>query len=88
MKHTTLATAQNDYKRAVEAWIFAIRAEECLISADSSLAQIDTWQGAHFREGIARDSAKLAKKEYEEALRHAISNGLSIPSEKAPVLPR
>jgi len=89
MEHTTtLAIAQNDYKRAVEAWISAIRAEECLISHDSSLAQIDTWQGAHFREGIARDSAKRAKKAYEAALRHAISNGLVIPLEKAPTLPR
>ena len=63
MQQTTLAIALKEYRRAVEAWIFAIRAEECLISHDSSLSQIDTWQGAHFREGptfyILRGDGKL-----------------------------
>jgi hypothetical protein len=57
------------YKAAVEAWITAIREEEALASADHSIAEIDKWEEAHFREEKARNKAKAAKKEYENALR-------------------
>jgi len=57
------------YKAAVEAWITAIREEESLASADHSIAEIDKWEEAHFREEKARNKAKAAKKEYENALR-------------------
>jgi hypothetical protein len=57
------------YKAAVEAWITAIREEEALASGDHSIADIDKWEEAHFREEKARNKAKAAKKDYEGALR-------------------
>jgi hypothetical protein len=60
---------QSAYKSAVEAWITAIREEEALASGDHSVAEIDTWEAAHFREEEARDKAKEAKSDYEDALR-------------------
>ncbi len=60
---------QSNYKAAVEVWISAIRDEEALASGDHSVAEIDKWESAHFREEDARTLAKEAKKEYEDALR-------------------
>ncbi|HTZ90451.1 MAG TPA: hypothetical protein VMA71_08920 [Alloacidobacterium sp.] len=60
---------QASYKAAVEAWIAAIREEEALASGDHSVAEVDKWEAAHFREEDARDKAKEAKSAYEDALR-------------------
>jgi hypothetical protein len=60
---------QSAYKAAVEEWIAAIREEEALASVNHSVAEIDKWEGAHFREEEVRDKALAAKKEYEGALR-------------------
>ncbi len=59
---------QANYKAAVEEWIAAIREEEALASGDHSVAEIDKWEAAHFREEEIRDKAKEAKSEYEDAL--------------------
>jgi hypothetical protein len=60
---------QSTYKAAVEAWVTAIREEEALASGDHSVAEIDKWEEADFREEELRKKAKEAKKEYEDALR-------------------
>jgi len=60
---------QSAYKAAVEEWIIAIRAEEALASVNHSVAEVDRWEHAHFREEDLRNKAKAAKKEYEGALR-------------------
>ena len=60
---------QAAYKAAVEQWITAIREEEALASGDHSEAEIDAWEAAGFREEAARDKAKDAKQQYEDALR-------------------
>lgn len=60
---------QRDYKKAVEKWIAAIRHEEALASNNHSVAQIDQWEQAHFKEEELRTKAKEAKGEYEGALR-------------------
>ncbi len=60
---------QQAYKAAVEEWIAAIRDEEGLASMNHTVAQIDQWEQAHFREEELRSKAKRAKKEYENALR-------------------
>ena len=57
------------YKAAVEAWIAAIKKEEALASVDHSVAEVDQWEQAHFREDEIRGKVKAAKKEYEAALR-------------------
>ena len=47
---TALDQLQADYKRAVDEWVTAIRAEEALALLDHSVAKLDQWEGAHFRE--------------------------------------
>jgi hypothetical protein len=65
---------QAAYKEAVEQWIKAIREEEALASVDHSEAEIDAWEAADFREEDARENAKEAKKNYEDALREKFFN--------------
>ena len=60
---------QNAYKAAVEEWIAAIKKEEELASVDHSIADVDKWEGAHFKEDDVRNKVKAAKKAYEDALR-------------------
>jgi hypothetical protein len=60
---------QAAYKAAVEAWVKAIRDKEALASVNHSVAEVDRWEGAHFREDELRNAVKAAKKQYEDALR-------------------
>jgi len=57
------------YKAAVEEWIAAIRQEEALASVNHSVAEVDQWEQAHFREDELRNKVKAAKRQYEDALR-------------------
>lgn len=57
------------YKTAVDEWVAAIHEEEGLATPDHSVRAIDIWENAHFREEDARNRAKAAKTEYEDALR-------------------
>jgi hypothetical protein len=65
---------QAAYKEAVDQWVTAIREEEALASANHSEAEIDAWEAAGFREEDAREKAKEAKKNYEDALREKFFN--------------
>jgi hypothetical protein len=58
------------YNAAVEEWISAIREEEALAFENRTLAQVDRWEQAHFKEEAARNKSKAAKKDYETALRY------------------
>jgi hypothetical protein len=71
MPNDTLVLDQlrSAYKAAVEEWIAAIKQEEALASVDHSVAQVDQWEQAHFREDEIRSKVKAAKKQYEDALR-------------------
>ena len=40
-----------------------------LASVNHSVAEVDKWEGAHFKEEDARNKVKAAKKQYEDALR-------------------
>ena len=60
---------QSAYKAAVDDWVTAIRQEEALASVDHTVAEVDQWEAAGFREEDARNKAKAAKKVYEGALR-------------------
>jgi hypothetical protein len=71
---TELDLLQRAYKSAVEAWIAAIREEETLASTEHSIADVDKWEDADFTEEEARDKAKTAKREYEDALREKFFN--------------
>jgi hypothetical protein len=69
MSELELDQMQQAYKAAVEQWIAAIRHEEDLASVNHSVAEIDQWEQAHFDEEKLRNTAKAAKKHYEDALR-------------------
>ena len=60
---------QSAYQAAVEKWIAAIREEEALASVNHSVAEIDEWEAAHFKEEEIRNEVRAAKKQYEDALR-------------------
>jgi hypothetical protein len=60
---------QTAYKAVIEEWITAIREEEALASVDHSVADVDRWEQAGFKEEELRSRVKAAKKEYEAALR-------------------
>jgi energy-converting hydrogenase A subunit M len=60
---------QSAYKVAVEDWIAAIKHEEALASVNHTVAEIDKWEGAHFKEDEIRSKVLAAKKKYEDALR-------------------
>lgn len=66
---TDLDLKQSQYHEAIEEWIAAIRQEEALALVEHSVADIDKWEAAGFREEDLRKKAKSAKKEYEDALR-------------------
>ncbi|MBW8909089.1 MAG: hypothetical protein JF620_08720 [Mesorhizobium sp.] len=66
---SNLDQLQGAYKAAVEDRIAAIREEENLASVNHSLAEIDKWEAAHFKEDEIRGKVLEAKKEYEDALR-------------------
>ena len=57
------------YKAAVEEWIAAIRREEALAAVNHSVAEVDQWEQAHFREDEIRNKVTAAKRQYEDALR-------------------
>jgi hypothetical protein len=68
-EHPELDKLQADYKAAVENWIAAIRKEEALASVNHTVAEVDSWEKAHFEEDELRSVVKDAKAKYEDALR-------------------
>jgi hypothetical protein len=68
-ENARLDQMQAAYKAAVDEWIAAIEEEEALASVNHSVAEVDQWEAAHFREEEARNKAKVAKRNYEGALR-------------------
>jgi hypothetical protein len=66
---SVLDRMQSAYKAAVEEWIAAIKQEEDLASVNHTIAEVDKWEAAHFKEDGIRNKVKQAKKLYEDALR-------------------
>jgi hypothetical protein len=57
------------YKQAVDDWVKAIREEEALASGNHNVAELDQWEGAHFREHKLHREVIYRKRLYEDALR-------------------
>jgi len=68
-EHLNLDQMQATYKAAVEEWIAAIKQEEALASVNHTIAEVDKWEAASFKEDDLRTKVKAAKKRYEDALR-------------------
>lgn len=60
---------QAAYRAAVDDWVVAIREEEALASGPHSVAEIDKWEQANFREHGKHREVIYRKKLYEDALR-------------------
>lgn len=69
MTDLNLDQLQRAYKLTVEEWIAAIKQEEALASVHHSVAKLDKWEQAHFREDKIRSKVLETKKQYEDALR-------------------
>jgi hypothetical protein len=65
---------QAAYRATVEEWISAIKQEEALASVNHTVAEVDKWEGANFKEDEVRNKVKAAKKQYEDALRRKFFN--------------
>jgi hypothetical protein len=73
MNKNGLSELRLAYKRAVKAWVEAIRAEESLATTDHSMTAMERWDEAHFRERDAQTKAQEARDTYKDALRKANS---------------
>ena len=60
---------RDTYKKAVDAWVVTIRAEEALATPDHSMTAMEKWDDAHFTEQDAQKAAKDARDAYKDALR-------------------
>jgi hypothetical protein len=60
---------QAAYRAAVDDWVVAIREEEALAAGAHSVAEIDKWEHANFREHGKHREVIYRKKLYEDALR-------------------
>jgi hypothetical protein len=58
-----------DYKKAVDEWVDAIRAEEALATPDHSMTAMERWDTGDFKEHDAHEKATLAREAYKNALR-------------------
>jgi hypothetical protein len=57
------------YKKAIDEWVNAIRAEEALATPDHSMTAMERWDDAHFKEHDAHEKATEARDAYKDALR-------------------
>jgi hypothetical protein len=60
---------QAAYRAAVDEWVVAIREEEALAAGPHSVAEVDKWEHANFREHTKHREVIYRKKLYEDALR-------------------
>jgi len=74
MENDELDSLRFKYKAAVERWMAAIRFEENLATPDHSMVAVEEWDRANFAEQDARDIAKAARQEYQDALRQVLYN--------------
>jgi hypothetical protein len=57
------------YKKAIDEWVAAIRAEEALATPDHSMTTMERWDDAHFKEHDAHEKATVARDAYKDKLR-------------------
>lgn len=71
MSDVNLDHLRFEYKRAVDAWVNAVRAEEALATPDHSMIAMEDWDAAHFREQDAHEKTHKAREAYKDGLRKA-----------------
>jgi hypothetical protein len=71
MSKLDLSELRLAYKKAVDEWVQAIRAEEALATPDNSMTAMEKWDAAHFSEQDAQTRAREAREAYQDGLRGA-----------------
>jgi hypothetical protein len=69
MSKEDLDQLRADYKKAVDEWVDAIRAEEALATPDHSMIAWEKWDAAHFVEHDAHLKATEKREAYKDELR-------------------
>jgi hypothetical protein len=69
MDDTNFDQLLSDYRRAIDAWVAAIQAEEALANDDHSMVEMEKWDAAGFTVHDAEAMAKKARDQYKNALR-------------------
>ena len=69
MKPAELSELRLAYKKSVDEWVWAIRAEEDLATTDHSMTEMEKWDAAHFAEQDAQQQATEARETYKDSLR-------------------
>ena len=69
MSQADLDQLRLTYKKAVDEWVDAIRAEEALATPDHSMIAMEKWDDAHFIEHDAHTKATEAREAYKDGLR-------------------
>jgi hypothetical protein len=75
MTQSNLDELRSIYKKATDAWIDSIRAEEALATSDHSIVAMEKWDDAHFREQDAHQKYATALEAYKDGLR-AVNYGI------------
>jgi thiamine monophosphate synthase len=69
MENLDLDQLLEDYKRAIDSWVAAIRAEEALAIGDHSMIAMEDWDAAGLHVHDTELKAKKARDIYKNALR-------------------
>jgi hypothetical protein len=69
MADTNFDQLLGDYRRAIDNWVNALRAEEALANDDHSMVEMEKWDAAGFTTHDAEAVAKKARDQYKNALR-------------------
>jgi len=75
MSEANLDELRLAYKKAVDEWVDAIRAEEALATPDHSMVAMEHWDAAHFKEHDAHHRVTEARDAYKDGLR-AVNYGI------------
>lgn len=59
------------YKKAVDQWVKAVRAEEALATPNHSMIAMEKWDAAHLKEQDAQAKATAGREAYKDGLRKA-----------------
>ena len=69
MADTNFDQLLSDYRRAIDNWVNALRAEEALANDDHSMVAMEKWDAAGFTAHDAEAVAKKARDPYKNPLR-------------------
>jgi len=58
-----------EYRKAVDTWVAAIKAEEALANDDHSMVEMEKWDAATLAADEAQSAAVDAREKYKAALR-------------------